>query len=187
MSDIADPIHQPKPLVAEPCASEVVLDDYGICGDACSFAQQKIWLLRVVKYIDEHDHVVRSICVRELSPVKLADWDGRMWARADLDTRWLDFRASTHDRTCKRAIATTDVEQRARIPGQDLLNARRECAHSPSEDESAVQGGRDASKRAIGHGDSRAEWRMGDVRMTRSRAGEQLAGSANEQRPPNVQ
>ena len=106
----------------------------------------------LVKYIDQHDEIMRPVGKRQNTAVELTHWNRGVWSRANLHSRDAELGAELHNRPREGAVSTTHVEHSSdpvRDHRRDIVGER---VNAPPEDQSAVQSGRDGGKHSARHG-----------------------------------
>src|SRR4051812_45210244 len=104
MADIAHPIHQPQTLVAQPRAREMILDDHGAGRNPPCLANEESWFLCVVKYVHQHDDIVRTISEWQNQAIELPNGNCRVRTRADFDARGFEPGPALRNRASEATV-----------------------------------------------------------------------------------
>jgi hypothetical protein len=94
--------------------------------------------------VNQHYQIVRIVGKWENSAIELLNGYRRVGACTYLDACGVKTRSTVDDRTGKRAVPASDIEQRLRVAGEHLGDVLRQGPYPTSEDQSAVEVGGDA-------------------------------------------
>ena len=144
MANIAHPVHQSQPFVAQPCPGEVILDDHLAGRDSRRLPYQQQRIVGVVQDVNQHHQIVRTVGERKNPPIELLNGYRRPRTCAYLYPRRSKARSPVDDRTRKRAVTTSDVQKRFDAGRDHLRDVIGESPDTASEDQSAVQSRGDA-------------------------------------------